>query len=131
MQRTFKGITIQTLRGITNQDVVKSIVADHVQIIDSKIVSAHNAGMSSIKYELPCNFGLCNLDKSDAQILIYSELVTLYRKPIDAGGKGFSNTTIDIGVTTWLHIAWNNGMTDTERESRKNILKSCAWHCPR
>ncbi len=123
-RRTAKGITIQTLRGVSNNDIVKCIIEDAIRIIDAKITTAHSAGHSSISYELPNNFGINNLDKADAQILIYSELLSIYKNPIDTGGKGFTNTTIEIGPVSFLYVSWNNGMTDAERESRKQLLKA-------
>lgn len=120
-----RGLTIQTLRGTSNNDIMRSIVNDHVKIIDAQILSTHNAGLSRIEYELPNNFCINNLDKADAQLLIYSELLRIYKDPISAGGKGFNDTTIEIGSTTWLRIAWVNGLSDQERESRKQLIRSC------
>jgi hypothetical protein len=124
MARHTKGITVQTLRSMENDDILQSIVNDQIAAIDSNIILAHKNGQSSVEYVLPVNFSIGTLNKADAQILVYSELITAYKKPMVSGGKGFVNTTINIGVVTTLYITWLNGLSDEEKDRRRNLLRA-------
>jgi len=120
---TKRGITINTLKDVAaNSDTMRCIIQDQIKVIDDKIQSAHHAGFNSIEHELPSTFGLNNMDKQDAQTYIYSEILMIYRAPVSEKGKGFSETYIDIGPKTKLYVRWPNGLSQEERDKRKQIL---------
>lgn len=120
---TKRGITINSLKDVAaNSDTIRCIIQDQIKVIDDKIQAAHHAGFNSIEHELPSTFGLNNMDKQDAQTYIYSEIVTLYRTPVSERGKGFTETYIDIGPKTKLQVRWANGLSQDERDRRKQIL---------
>jgi len=122
MSKTF---TINTLYNTSNREIVKQLVTDQIKLIDTKIQNAHQAGFNTIEHELPTNFAINNMDNMDSQILIYSEILEAYKRPIDQGGKGFDNTSIDVGPRTHLIIKWLNGMDEEERARRKQLIMDC------
>lgn len=119
-----KGVTVSSLNKRSNRAVIDSIVQDIVKVIDAQILNTHQSGGNNVKHELPTTFNICNMDVADAQTMIYSELISLYTKPESQGGKGFTNTTIDMGVKTFIYIRWLNGMDKKERENRRQIILS-------
>mgnify|MGYP001575325568 CR=1 FL=1 len=121
---TTRGLTSRALLKQSNRYVVQHIVQDQIKVIDSKISLAHQAGFDHIEYELPVNFSFNNMDKSDAQTLIYSELLEAYTTSEAAGGKGFPDTYIEGSVAkTLFHVYWLNGMDESERERRQKIIR--------
>lgn len=122
-QSSVRGVTASSLMKQSNRYIIRTIVLDQIKMIDSKISTAHQAGFDHIEHELPINFNINNMDKSDAQTIIYSEIIDIYTKPESDGGKGFPDTYIEGGTTkTTLHIHWLNGMDETERERRQRII---------
>ena len=120
-----KGFTINTLYGSSNREIIRTLVLDQMKIIDTKIQTAHQSGFNRIEHELPTNFAINNMDKADAQIMIYSEIIGMYKKPVEQGGKGFDETFINLGTTTILSMQWLNGMDREERERRKKLIMEC------
>lgn len=119
-----RGVTASSLMKQSNRHIINTIVQDQIKIIDAKISIAHQAGFDHIEHDLPINFSINNMDKSDAQTIIYSELINIYTRSEGSGGKGFPDTYIDGGISkTVLHIYWLNGMDDIERERRQKIIR--------
>jgi hypothetical protein len=119
-----RGVTAKSLFQKSNRDIIRAIVQEQVKVIDAKILAAHTSGFSHIEYELPVNFSINNLDKADAQTMIYSELLSIYKSP-EPEGKGFDNVFIDPGVRTLFHVYWLNGMDNDERDTRRKLIASC------
>lgn len=118
-----RGLTASSLMKNHNRSIIQNIVQDQIKIIDAKISTAHQAGFNHIEHELPINFSINNMDKSDAQTMIYSELIDTYSKPELEGGKGFPDTYIEGGeAKTTLHVSWLNGMDEDERKQRQKII---------
>jgi len=81
-------------------------------------------GLNKIVYELRTNYNMNSFNKMDAQTLVYSELIRIYKED-----KGFADTCIEIGEPSRLHIKWVNGMDDEEKKQRmlyitENSLKA-------
>lgn len=120
------GLTARELFAKSDRRIIQEIVREQVKLIDAAITSAHTAGFNQIEQELPVNFSINNMNKSDAQTMIYSEILMIYKNPEDRGGKGFDNVTIDYTVSkAYLHIRWLNGMDPDEKERRRQIIKDC------
>lgn len=117
-------LTLSELFRKGNRKMVDDIVREQVRIIDAAIQTAHAAGLDSVEHELPTNFTINNLNKADAQTLIYSEILLAYKRPESEGGKGFDRVFIDIGPKSKIIIQWLNGLSDSERERRQKIIKS-------
>jgi hypothetical protein len=117
-----RGLTAQILFKQSNRDVIQVLVADQISVIDAKIAVAHQAGFNTIDYELPVNFSINNMDKADAQTLVYSELIKLYSDP-EPKGKGFQ-AYIELNSTPRIHIFWVNGMDDAERKQRNELIRN-------
>lgn len=119
-----RGLTASTLGGNRPMREAREIINGHIEMIDTKILHAHTAGYNSIEYTLPTNIIVNGIDKSDAQLYIYSELVKIYNYPENEGGKGFVGTRfVHSGDKCFLLIRWQNNMCDIEREERTRILK--------
>lgn len=115
-------VTQRHLFARSNRSAVDGIIAEQARMIDAALQTANDSGFSRIEHELPSTFQLNNLDKADAQLLVYSELLSLYRRSEREGGRGFDDVTITIGPRSYLHISWMNGMDDDEREMRRQII---------
>jgi hypothetical protein len=120
-----RGLTARSLFQKSNREIIRTIVQDQVKSIDSQISAAHSSGFNHIEHELPVNFNINNLDKADAQTMIYSEILSIYKSP-EPEGKGFDKVYIDLGVKKTLHIHWLNGMDDEERARRRQMILACA-----
>ncbi len=120
-----KGLTQRELFARSDRRIIQEIVSEQERVIDTAILTAHKAGFNQIEHELPQNFNINNLDKADAQTLIYSEILMMYKKPEGQGGKEVESVTIDVGIKPMLHIKWLNGMDDDERHVRKEYIKQC------
>lgn len=119
-----RGLTAKTLFQKSNREIIKTIVQEQIKVIDSKIATAHSSGFNHIEHELPVNFNINNLDKADAQTMIYSELLSIYKKD-EPDGKGFEQVYIDPGLKTIFHVYWLNGMDNDEREERRKLISAC------
>jgi hypothetical protein len=117
------GLTASSLYKKSNRSIIDIQVTEQAKAIDAQIQTAHQSGFNIIKYELPTNFSINNMEKSDAQILIYSMILELYTKSEDNGGKGFSDVTIDPGPKTFIIVKWLNGMDVDEKNARLKLIK--------
>lgn len=123
-----RGLTLSKLTQNSSRSIVRGIIKEQIKFIDSKILTAHNSGFNQIEHELPINFGINNMDKSNAQIMVYSEIIYMLTLPEAEGGKGFEedNVTIEIsaaGEHAVLWIKWMNGMDVDEQSLRKQIIR--------
>src|ERR1700761_4000336 len=95
------------------------IINDLINIIDSKILTAHESGFNFVTYELPLSFNINNMDQRDAQIYVYSEILTIYKTK-----KGFNFVDMKFDhEKTVLCVRWINGMTNEERKKREDIIR--------
>lgn len=125
-----RGVTARDLFQKSDRRVIQEIVTDQVKVIDAHINTAHGSGFSEITYELPTNFQINNMNKADAQTMIYSEILMIYKKP-EPEGKGFENVYVDIGIKSVMRISWLNGMDEDERERRLQFINGCRAAKPR
>lgn len=117
-----KGVTAKDLLEKSSRTLVDIYVEDLVRKIDTEILTAHKLNKDSVVVELPTIFNIVNMGKTDAQTLIYSEIILLYKRPISEGGRGFT-VRIDMGVKTFIYIKWINGMNEEEKNQRKKIIR--------
>ena len=123
------GITIDTLPRTVENGFIKTAINDLVLAIMEMILEANDNSGNHIIYELPCSFSMIpNLTRADAQLIVWSEVINIFRTPVAEGGKGFTDTKLicDKGVPR-LEIKWSNGMTDAERIRRKQIIDSARY----
>jgi hypothetical protein len=121
-----RGITYSKLTEKSDRNIIDTIVREQIKVIDGEIISANHAGFNSVRHQLPVSFGINNMDKSAAQILIYSELLIIFTTPEDRGGKGFTDVSIDLspsGVAATFIVKWQNSMDGEERAEREAIIK--------
>ncbi len=121
------GITINTLPRTVENGFVKTVINELVMAIMETILEANDNSGNQIVYELPCSFSMIpNLSKADAQLIVWSEVILVFKTPVAEGGKGFTNTRLiyDKGVPR-LEIKWSNGMTNEERTRRRQIIDAC------
>ncbi len=119
-----RGVTARTLFAKSHRPIVNEIVQEQVRVIDAVIVTNHGAGFNSVVHDLPVTFNIAGMDKADSQALIYSEILSTYKRP-EPEGKGFDNVYIEHGEYPKIHIKWVNGMDEVERQQRMSYIKSC------
>ena len=125
MSRIKVGLTSRTLSGNNMRDILAHIINTHIEIIDDLIQDAYIAGQTGIMYELPFTFDIGNLSGDDARILVYSELISLMRRPTDQGGKGFDDTFITLNKkSTVLTVKWRSIFSAEEKKARRDIIDS-------
>lgn len=120
-----RGITLSRLTQNSSRSIIQNIVREQIKMIDAAIISAHSSGFNTIEHQLPINFGINNMIKLDAQVMVYSELLLLLTTSEDEGGKGFEHVKIDIspsGNKAVLIIQWVNGMDNEEMMERKKMI---------
>lgn len=120
-----RGMTLSRLTQNSSRSVIQTIVREQIKMIDAAIISAHTSGFNTIEHQLPINFGINNMVKSDAQIMVYSELLLLLTTSEEDGGKGFEHVRVDIatsGNKATLIIQWINGMDGEEMTERKKMI---------
>ncbi len=123
--RLQKGITAAYLIQKSNRQIVATLCDDLVKVIDAKIQTAHQNGFSETQQELPINFNITGMDRQDAQTLVYSELIQIYKdKGFDSENIGI---TFGVGGTSSFHIKWLNGMDEDEREKRRQLIAKHIW----
>ena len=124
-----RGLTLSRLTQNSSRSVIQNIVREQIKLIDAAIISAHTSGFSKIEHQLPINFGINNMMKADAQIMVYSEIILLLTTPEEDGGKGFTDVWIDIttaGNKAVLIVQWLNGMDNEEITERKKMIANHA-----
>lgn len=117
------GLTADELLQKSDRRIIHDIVQQQIKLIDAQITNAHTMGFDQITYELPVNFQINAMSKSDAQTLIYSELLMIYSEP-SPKGKGFDSVAIDLSEKSTMFIKWRNGMNSDERKSRQAYINS-------
>jgi hypothetical protein len=121
-----RGVTVSGLNKYSKRSIVNVIIQEQITVIDNKISIANESGLDNIVHELPINFQINNMDKADAQTMIYSELIKIYSEDESKGGKGFKKTYISFDTKAYLRVFWLNGMNEAERAERNKLIRSHA-----
>ncbi len=119
-----RGLTARELFAKSRRGIAQDIIQEQIRVIDAEINTNHVAGFNYVVHDLPVNFNISGMDKSDAQTLIYSEILSIYKQP-EPQGKGFENVYIERGERPKSHIGWVNGMDEQERQQRMALIRSC------
>ena len=99
----------------TNDLILVNIKNDLIKLIDVQISSNDASGCNKVEYELPVNFDVCGMTRMDAQLIIYSDIISYY----DARKY---NVKIRLGEIVTLYIMWKNSMSTAERDRRHKII---------
>jgi len=91
---------------------IHSIVRD----IDAQLENATNNGKESITVTLPESFHVGKVTKAQAQAVIFTELITLYKSQ-----RGFSDVTISLKRNTF-NIGWSYGIPKDDYEMRMALI---------
>jgi hypothetical protein len=121
-----RGMTLSRLTQNSSRAMLQNIVRDQIKMIDAAITTAHTSGFGRIEHELPTNFALNNMQKADAQLMVYSEVLLLLTMSEESGGKGFEHVKIDIapaGNKAILIVQWINGIDNEEMSARKELIE--------
>lgn len=121
-------VTIESIRCNVGADAVKSLVDTQMEIIDDAILSTNSAGGNAIEHDLPINPIVAGLPRRQAELVIYTEILQLYRTSIKEGGKGFDRTYIKhVGNRNIIRIEWENVLSEDECKARQEYLRKCMW----
>jgi hypothetical protein len=119
-----RGLTFSKLNNNKVMAQVRLCVQEQAAIIDGKITTAHSAGYNIVEHDLPTSFNVPSVSMSDAQLLVYSELVRLYAQP-EPSGKGFKDLIIDTaGTRPVMVLRWINHVNEAEMKNRRELLQS-------
>lgn len=118
-----KWVTSATLQRLNSLDIVRSTIGQLVESIDDNILAANDAGGDYIEYDLNPRQNIGQLSLVDSQLLIWSELVGTYMKPIEDGGKGFRANLIKDGTRVLLRIEWDALLPQEERKERLALIE--------
>jgi len=119
-----RGIDCHTLIARSDRSVLQEIVHKEIEVIDTAILAAHAGGFSQITYALPTTFAINNMNKKDAQTLVWSELLMIYKES-PPYGKGYDKVYIIPDVAPKIFIEWVNNMDDAERAKRRDYIRKC------
>lgn len=116
-KRPPKGITQSSLLQKSNMQMIKTQVDVLMDQIDVTIATVHEGGGNEVYFDLPINFNINGLDNKDAQLMVYTELISLYQE------KGFKDIKIEPKPSKMIfHIRWINALASNEREKRRQML---------
>ena len=125
-----RGLTIKDLEAKHAIEVARSFVERQAEIMDAQIERNNAGGQNCAILELPTHFSATNgVDSADMQLIIYSDLVSLYRGSIATGGKGFEKVHLDMRDMTKpkLIVRWNIGLSTDERQTRRSIIQAAQY----
>lgn len=111
-------LTAEMLRtNYDRRDIIRGIVENQIKSIDQRITRAYQAGNCKLEVDIPLVYNLNNMSLSDAQTLIFTELLAHYM-------TAFPGTKIEITPSyTKLHVIWDNGLSEDDRNKRLIFLK--------
>lgn len=111
-------VTRSSLKSRMVEQRVKDLVNDILRMVDAKLVSANNDGLSSVNIELPI---ARDLDASGANVhsLVYAKVLDAYGAP-EPDGRGFA-VTFD-KKNTVMTLQWDNGPSAQDVASCEEII---------
>ena len=101
----------------------KSFARDLSYTIDEKITAASISGKTYVYHDLPTIIQIGQLPLQDAQLIVYSELVSIYYNSVDSGGKGYPYVKLiksKDGVQ--IKIAWRGAISEEDRTRMSALL---------
>jgi hypothetical protein len=125
VKMTSIGLTIHTLSRDSEERQIREVTREIMQLIDTAIITANDRGVHHIEYELPRHLAdIANMSTKNIQLRVYSDLLRMYKTPVDEGGKGFETAHILIPATKvpYLCIKWNPKMDDRDVATRRRFL---------
>lgn len=124
------GLLASDLEDATCQADIISNCRTLIGMIDEHIRERNGAGYTYADTRVPQSLTVAGLRQSDAQALIYAELLQIYAgDPNDTEnpGKGFNNVKLIVIPTDrgedWLfHTEWKNMLSTQEKEAKMKII---------
>lgn len=110
-------IRAETLYKKTNTYKVKLLIDELYKSISHKIIEAHGAGHSELKYDLPDTFNVGNLEPDDAQLVVYSTII----ERIESNGLNVGLIR-NIDNSSTLKIRWPSVLDQSERKRMANVI---------
>jgi hypothetical protein len=113
-------VTVSQLKksGIRGKEL-DAICREHIQIIDDKLLKADRTwGRNMITHDLPVTMVVSNLDKKDAQRIVYSTILHSLDK------RGFTTQIrLDPDRTT-IFVSWTTSLSSVELGTMNDIIRS-------
>jgi len=116
------GLTAGQLNSRVDTTEAKEAVQNECLRIDEQIMKDSRAGLSYTQYTLSSFYYIGAMNREDAQLYVYTELLKVYNLPEAQGGKGFSAKISFRDGKSILFVKWNSGMSSDEKNRRKNYL---------
>ena len=112
-------VTVKRLNKVSARGkVLDSIVRDHLQIIDDKLLKVDRKwGTNVVSHELPLNLLIPGLDKKSAQLVVYSSIIRSLNK------RGFGAKILLEDDKTVLYIDWQTGLSDESLDAMGSLIK--------
>lgn len=112
----FIGLTVDSIKKTHYTTVLNKLVREQINLLDEQIKEKIERGLNELIFELPSTFELLSFEKNDAQLALYSEMVSICEE------KGFK-TSIEIGPKSYLFLEWPGAqLTERDREQRRELL---------
>lgn len=102
----------------SNNTQLKFELDNLTKTLDANIEKANTEGHSEIYFSLPVNFAITGLDRSDAQLVIYSRLIEIYER------NGFKVKMKVRPDETIMNIKWIANFDENEKERMKRLFSS-------
>lgn len=112
------GLTVDSIRKTHYTTVLNTLVREQIILLDDQIKKTIERGFNELTFELPSTFELLHFEKNEAQLALYSELISVCDE------KGFK-TTIELGPKSYLKLKWPSAkLSEQDCERRRNLLNS-------
>lgn len=117
---------INSLSKATNNPLLKQATRELITSIMGAIVDANENGKYIVEHNLPVSFVAGGINKADAQLIVWTDVITALRTPVSEGGKGFKNVKlVRHGAERFtLVVTWDSGLSMDERNRRMEILRA-------
>lgn len=109
----------------TRSREIDTLIRERLQYIDVEL-GKHVPlwGVNTVRVELPTTFPLPGLERSDAQRLIYSQILTSIQE------RGFTTGIVIGSDTTFLHIGWLHEFSTEEVEAMNAAIRRARIDAP-
>ena|SRR3989344_2685167 len=115
-------LTTDYLYKKSNNTQIKIHVDELIKAINYIILEKHRSGCSEISYELPEMFAIPNMERCDAQLIIYSKLIEHYEE----GGFTVKLKLNPDPEGSFINIKWFSNLDPKEKRRMEKLISKHA-----